>query len=80
MTKFGNKLGATTPLNIFLLNVNFDKFTIGLNFLLISFIFANFSKEKKSILMSSIKYLNFKFLWYKIIHKKKFINCIVNKI
>ena len=50
MTKFGNKLGVTTPLNIFLLNVNFDKSTIGLNFLLISFIFANFPKDKNQYL------------------------------
>ena len=33
-------------LNIFLLNVNFDKFTIKLHFLPMSFMFAKFSKVK----------------------------------
>ena len=33
---------ATTLLNIFLLEMNFDKSTIGLHFLLIYFMLANF--------------------------------------
>ena len=31
---------------------------------------AKFQENKKSIVMSSNKYLNFKFLLYKIMHKK----------
>ena len=34
---------------IFLLDVNFDKSNIILNFLIISFIFAKFQKDKKKI-------------------------------
>ena len=41
-----------------------------LQFLLISFMLTKFLKSKKSIVMSSIKYLNFEFLLFKIIHKK----------
>ena len=41
-------------LNIFLLEVNFDKFTIGLHLLLISLILAKFQENK-----ISIKSLNF---------------------
>ena len=36
----------TTPLNIFLLDMNFDKSTIRLHFLLIFSMFANFQKIK----------------------------------
>ena len=46
----------------FLLNVNFDKFTIGLHFLLMSYMFAKFSEDKKSIAMLLINCLNCKFL------------------
>ena len=52
-TKFGNKFGCRLRLQphliyiyiyifFFLLDVNFDKFTIGLHFFLISFILENF--------------------------------------
>ena len=40
----GQNLG-TNSLNIFLLEVNFDKSTIGLYLLLISFIFAKFQEN-----------------------------------
>ena len=51
---------ATTLLNIFLLDMNFDKFTIGLK----SFILAKLKKKKNQrlIAISKVKYLNFKFL------------------
>ena len=42
---------STTSLNIFLLNMNFEKFTIKLHFLLPSFIFAKFSNDQSSIVM-----------------------------
>ena len=76
LTKFGYKLSYSLRLqlhsnmNFFLLNMNFDKFNIELYFIIISFILAKFSKFQRSITMSSIKYLNFKFLQSKIMHKK----------
>jgi len=54
---------TTTPLNMFLLNMNFDT-------ILIFSMFAKFSEDQKSITMSSIKCLNFKFLYFKIMHIK----------
>ena len=44
--------------------------------------FAKFSKDQKSITISSIKYLNFNFYSLKLCKKKKkkFINEIVNKL
>ena len=66
---------ALVPFYIFWLDVNFDKSTIGLHFLFISFILAKFT-DQRSIIMSLIKYLNFKFFWYKIMHQNKFINQI----
>ena len=66
LTKFGNSQGCifkiTTILNILLLNMNFNKSTIELHFLLISSMFAKFPENQRSIALSSIKYLNFKFL------------------
>ena len=55
-TKFGyNSLG------IFLLDVNFDKFTIGLHFLLINLHACKISRKSKfSVVMTSIKCLKFK--------------------
>ena len=41
-TKFGYNIKVITSLNIFLLDVNFDKSTIKLYFLLISFMLAKF--------------------------------------
>ena len=55
---------------IFLLYVNFDKSTIELLFLLITSILAKFLEDQRLILMSSIKCLNFKFLYFKIMDKK----------
>ena len=49
-------------LNIFLLDMNFDKSTVELHFLFISSMLAKFQKDQKSIAMLSIKCLNFKFL------------------
>ena len=42
----------------FLLDVNFKYLTIGLHILIILSIFIKFQKDKKSIDMSLIKYLN----------------------
>ena len=61
---------ATILLNIFLLDVNFNKPTIRLHFSFLSFIFAKFLSGQRSITSTSIKCLNFKFLWYKTMHKK----------
>ena len=48
--------------NVFLLDMNFDKSIINLHFFfLMSSIHAKFLKNKKLIIMSSIKILNFKF-------------------
>ena len=47
---------------IFLLNVNYKNLTVGLYVFIISFILAKFQENQKSIVMSSIKCLNFKFL------------------
>lgn len=62
-TKFDNKLDRNLKtkilLDIFLLDVNLDKFTNGLHFLLISFIFV---KLKNKIVMLLIKCLNFEIL------------------
>ena len=54
--------GNGTSLNNFLLEVYFDKTTIGLHFLLIPSMFAKFQDNKRSIGTSLIKCLNFKFL------------------
>ena len=60
---YGQSL-ATTSLNIFILDVNFDKSTIRLLFLLISSIFTKFSENQKSkFCHQSINCLNFKFLY-----------------
>ena len=50
--------------------MNFGKSTIGLHFFLKSSILAKFQKDQISIATSSLKFLNFKFLLSKIIHKK----------
>ena len=71
---------ATNPLNIFLLNVNFDKFTIELHFLIISLMFAKFLEDQKSLVALLIKYLNFKFCSLKLCIKNKSINRRVNNI
>ena len=57
--------------------MNFENLNIGFHFffLIISFLLTRFHKDKKSIAMSSIKCLNFKFLCYKTKHKK--INLLI---
>ena len=55
---------------IFLLDVNFENLTIGLHALVISFILAKFQEHQRSIAISSIKCLNFKFFLFKIMRKK----------
>ena len=55
-------LKTITPLNIFLLDVNFNKFTIRLHFIFMYSIFAKFSENQRLIVISSIKCSNFKFL------------------
>ena len=51
-----------TLLNIFLLKMNFDKFTIGLHLLLISSMLAKFLENQNLIVMPLINCLNCKFL------------------
>ena len=46
---------TTTSLNIFLLDVDLEKFIIGLHFLFMFSILVKFSKNQKSIAISSIK-------------------------
>ena len=48
--------------NIYLLDVNFENLTIRLHVLIISSMLTKFQKDQRSIVMPSIKYLNFKFL------------------
>ena len=56
---------ATTSLNIFILDVNFDKSIIRLLFLLISFILTKFSENQKSkFCHQSINF--FKFLYVRL--------------
>ena len=56
--------------------MNFEYLTIEMHVLIISSMFAKFQEDQRS----SIKCLNFKFLWPKIMHKNKFIDRIVNNI
>ena len=56
------KLNIQFHLIFLLLDVNFDKSTIELHFLLYHPCSQNFNKIKGLITMSLIKYLNFKFL------------------
>ena len=59
---------------------NIEKLTIKLYVFIISTILAKFQEDQRSIAMSSIKYLNFKFLWSNLCLKNKFIDQIVNNI
>ena len=63
----GNSLKSSY---IFLLDVNVDNLTVRLHVFIISSMLAKFQKYQKLIIISSNKYLNFKFLWYKIMRKK----------
>ena len=60
----GNSLKSSY---ILLLDVNVDNLIVRLYVFIISSMLAKF---QKSIITSSNKYLNFNFLWYKIMHKK----------
>ena len=60
--------------------MNFDKFNIRLYFLIISSILVKFQENKKSIVMSSIKYLISSLYSLKLCMKNKFIDRIVNII
>ena len=53
---------TTTSLNIFLLDVDLEKFIIGLHFLFMFSILVKFSENQRSIAISLIKRLNFEFL------------------
>lgn len=66
-------LNNLTPLNIFHLDANFDKWIIGLDFSLLLSILVNYKDELRSINISSIKELKFKFLYLKWCIKDKFI-------
>ena len=72
-TKFSNKLGCRLILQLdsifFLLDMNFGKSIIGLQFFFKSSIFAKFQKYEISITMSSLKSSNFEFLLSKIIRE-----------
>ena len=67
--KFDSKLSCRLRLLfyliIFQLDINFDKSAIRLHFLLISSMLTKFQENQRSIVMSSIKCLNFEFffLW-----------------
>ena len=63
-----------TLLIFFLLNVNFENLTIGFHILMISFVLEQFQEDKRSIAISSIKCLNFKFFLSKIMHLNNFID------
>ena len=54
-------LSNITQFNNFLLDVNFNKFTIGLHYLCEFSMFAKFQDDKKAITMSSINCLNLRF-------------------
>ena len=64
----------------FLLDVNFENLIVELYVLIISSMIANFQENQRSIVILSIKYLNFKFFSLKLCIKNKFIDIIVNNI
>ena len=90
----GRKLPLSTSSNIFfffpdssflkkkIFKMNYDKFTIRLNFLIISSMFANFQENQISKAMSSKKKknLNSYFCSFKLCIKNKFMDQIVNNI
>ena len=53
--------------------MNFENLIVGRNVFIIFFMLTKFQKYKKLITMASIKYFNFNFFYYKIIHKIVFI-------
>ena len=69
-----------TLLNIFLLKMNFDKFTIGLHLLLISSMLAKFLENQNLIVMPLINCLNCKFCSLKLCIKYKLKDYTVTNI
>ena len=63
-----------------LLDANFNKSIIELDFLLIRYMLAKFQDNRISITILSIKCLNFKFLHLKLYLKDEFLKQIVNRI
>ena len=57
----GVTLSNVTPLNIFLLDANFDKSTLRLHYLRIFFMLAKFQGNQRLIVMSSNNFLNSSF-------------------
>ena len=56
---------------ISILSVKFENLTVGLHVLIISFMLAKFQEDQRSIVMLSIKWLNYKFCDIKFCIKKK---------
>jgi len=54
--------------------MNFDKFTIGLHFLLILFMLIKFIEYQNSIVMSSIKYLGTIWFFFFITYQFRVVN------
>ena len=53
-------LNNVTPFNIFLLDINFDKFTVRLNYLYILSMLAKFQDDQIQIVMSSINFKRYR--------------------
>ena len=53
---------SSNSANIFLLDVNFENLIVGMYVLIISSMLAKYQKDQRSITMSSIECLNFKFM------------------
>ena len=66
----GVTLNYFTPLSISFLGVNFNKSTIILDSLIMSYMLAKFQDNLSSITTSAIKFLNFKFLYIKLCIKE----------
>ena len=69
----GVTLNYVTPLNIFLLDENFDESTVGLDFLLL-YMLAKLQDDLRSIAILLIKCLNFNFLYLKLCIKYGFLD------
>ena len=65
---FGEKL--SNFLYIIKLVVNFENLIVRLHIPITSFMLVKFREDQNSIVMLSIKCLNFKFMWSKIVYKK----------
>ena len=69
----GVTLNYVTPLNIFLLDENFDESIVGLDFLLL-YMLAKLQDDLRSITILLIKCLNFNFLYLKLCIKYGFLD------